>query len=47
MAVVIGLGARPIGTANEIEESFPARAEDLRATVKERLDRSAALADQG
>ena len=31
----------------KIEESFPALAEDLRATVKERLDRSAALADQG
>ncbi len=31
----------------KIEESYPALAEDLRATVKERLDRSAALADQG
>jgi len=30
----------------KIEESYPALAEDLRATVKERLDRSAALADQ-
>ena len=31
----------------KIEERYPALAEDLRATVKERLDRSAALADQG
>ena len=31
----------------KIEESYPTLAEDLRATVKERLDRSAALADQG
>jgi CRP-like cAMP-binding protein len=31
----------------QIEERYPALAEDLRATVKERLDRSAALADQG
>ena len=31
----------------QIEESYPALAEELRATVKERLDRSAALADQG
>ena len=30
----------------KIEESYPALAEDLRATVKERLDRSAALAYQ-
>jgi CRP-like cAMP-binding protein len=31
----------------KIEESYPALAEQLRATVKERLERSAALADQG
>ena len=31
----------------KIEESYPALAEQLRATVKERLDRSAALAYQG
>ena len=31
----------------KIEEQYPVLAEELRATVKERLDRSAALADQG
>ncbi len=31
----------------QIEEQYPVLAEELRATVKERLDRSAALADQG
>ena len=31
----------------QIEKRYPALAEDLRATVKERLDRSAALSDQG
>jgi voltage-gated potassium channel len=31
----------------QIEKSYPALAEDLRATVKERLGRSAALSDRG
>ena len=31
----------------QIEKSYPALAEDLRATVKERLDRSSAVSDQG
>jgi len=31
----------------QIEEQYPVLAEELRATVKERLGRSAALADQG
>ena len=31
----------------QIEKSYPALAEDLRATVKERLDRSSAVSDHG